>query len=122
MHAISRGYGDIDYTFLIDWQGRVYEGRHARDYASGEAITGEDVAGNVIRPPTLATSTTAPSGSRPRYVHESPAADGPGVGIAREADRVEAGAPRINPLGASTYTNPTSATPSTSPTSPATVT
>ena len=29
MHAISRGYGDID-PFLIDWQGRVYKGRHAR--------------------------------------------------------------------------------------------
>src|SRR5262245_5588646 len=49
MHAVSRGYGDIDYTYLIDWQGRIYEGRHARDYAPGEPITGEDLAGNVVR-------------------------------------------------------------------------
>jgi hypothetical protein len=47
--SISRGFGDIGYNFLIDEQGRIYEGRHSRDYASGETPTGEDLAGNVIR-------------------------------------------------------------------------
>jgi hypothetical protein len=47
--AISRGYGDIGYNFLIDEQGRIYEGRHSRDYAPGESPTGEDLAGNVVR-------------------------------------------------------------------------
>lgn len=49
MHAVSRGYGDIDYNYLIDWQGRVYEGRHSRDYGPGEPITAEDLAGNAVR-------------------------------------------------------------------------
>ena len=48
-HAVIRGYGDIDYNFLIDAQGRIYEGRHARDYAPGEVPTGEDLQGRVVR-------------------------------------------------------------------------
>ena len=48
-HAVLRGYGDIDYNFLIDAQGRVYEGRHSREYAPGEPITTEDLAGNQVR-------------------------------------------------------------------------
>lgn len=26
-HAITRGWGDIGYNFVVDWQGRIYEGR-----------------------------------------------------------------------------------------------
>jgi hypothetical protein len=48
-HAVIRGYGDIDYNFLIDAQGRVYEGRRSREYAKGESPTGEDLQGNVVR-------------------------------------------------------------------------
>lgn len=33
---------DIGYNFVIDEQGRVYEGRRARDYAAGETHDGED--------------------------------------------------------------------------------
>lgn len=47
-HAVLRGYGDIDYNYLIDWQGRIYEGRHSRDYGSSP-ITTEDLAGNQVR-------------------------------------------------------------------------
>jgi hypothetical protein len=48
-HAVIRGYGDIDYNFLIDAQGRIYEGRRSHAYASGEPPTGEDGRGNVVR-------------------------------------------------------------------------
>ena len=48
-HANTRGWGDIGYNFLVDAQGRVYEGRWSRDYADGEPVTGEDLAGNVVR-------------------------------------------------------------------------
>ncbi|MFI5254545.1 MAG: N-acetylmuramoyl-L-alanine amidase, partial [Candidatus Limnocylindrales bacterium] len=48
-HAVVRDYGDIDYNYLIDQQGRIYEGRRARSYAPGEVPTEEDVAGNLVR-------------------------------------------------------------------------
>jgi hypothetical protein len=48
-HAITRGWTDIGYNFLIDEAGHIYEGRHARDYAPGEVPTEEDRAGNVVR-------------------------------------------------------------------------
>jgi hypothetical protein len=49
-HAITQGWGDIGYNFLIDASGRIYEGRHARNYAAGETPTSEDLAGNGVRP------------------------------------------------------------------------
>jgi hypothetical protein len=30
-HAVTQGWGDIGYNFLIDESGRIYEGRHSRD-------------------------------------------------------------------------------------------
>jgi hypothetical protein len=34
-HAVTQGWGDIGYNFLVDWQGRVYEGRYG-----GENVVG----------------------------------------------------------------------------------
>ena len=48
-HAILRGYGDIDYNYLIDAQGRVYEGRRAWISQPLASPTEEDLAGNVVR-------------------------------------------------------------------------
>ena len=47
-HAVTQGWGDIGYNFLIDEAGRIYEGRHSRTYAPGESPTGEDAAGNGV--------------------------------------------------------------------------
>ena len=47
-HVQGKGWDDIGYNFLIDAQGRVYEGRWARDYASGETPTGEDLNENGV--------------------------------------------------------------------------
>jgi N-acetylmuramoyl-L-alanine amidase len=42
-HVQGNGWDDIGYNFLIDAQGKIYEGRWARDYAPGEKPTGEDL-------------------------------------------------------------------------------
>ncbi|MFL5883579.1 MAG: N-acetylmuramoyl-L-alanine amidase [Thermoleophilaceae bacterium] len=47
-HAVTQGWGDIGYNFLIDESGRIYEGRHSRTYAPGESPTGEDLNGNGV--------------------------------------------------------------------------
>lgn len=48
LDAITKGWADIGYNFLIDAQGRIYEGRYSRPYAPGEIPTGEDLAGNLV--------------------------------------------------------------------------
>jgi hypothetical protein len=48
-HAVLRGYGDIDYNYLVDAQGRVYEGRRAWIDEQIAYPTEEDLAGNVVR-------------------------------------------------------------------------
>jgi len=48
-HAVLRGYGDIDYNYLIDAQGHVYEGRRAWISTPLANPTEEDLAGNVVR-------------------------------------------------------------------------
>jgi hypothetical protein len=47
-HAVTQGWGDIGYNFLVDESGRIYEGRYSRSYAPGEYPTGEDLAGNGV--------------------------------------------------------------------------
>ena len=47
-HAVTQGWGDIGYNFLIDESGRIYEGRHSRDYAPGETPTGQDASGRGV--------------------------------------------------------------------------
>jgi hypothetical protein len=47
-HAVTQGWGDIGYNFLIDSAGRVYEGRASRDYAAGVWPSGDDGNGNGV--------------------------------------------------------------------------
>jgi hypothetical protein len=105
-HAILRDWGDIGYNFLIDAQGHVYEGQFARTYASGEPVTGENVAGDPVRGAhatgyNAGTVGIALLGNFQTV--QPPAAERAGLitMLAWEADRHG-----INPLGSATYVNP----------------
>lgn len=34
-HAVSRGWGDIGYNYIVGQNGRIYEGRAGGDYVAG---------------------------------------------------------------------------------------
>ena len=46
-HAVTRGWSDIGYNFVIDKFGTIYEGRWSRDYA-GANPSGDDAQGNGV--------------------------------------------------------------------------
>jgi hypothetical protein len=105
-HAVIRGYGDIDYNFLIDAQGRVYEGRRSREYAEGESPTGEDLQGRVVRGSHAkdyndATMGVVLLGTFTSVMPTTAARTSLVNLLAWKAERHG-----IDPKGASTYTNP----------------
>lgn len=47
-HAVTRGWGDIGYHYLIDESGRIYEGRYSREYANGVTPTADNELGELV--------------------------------------------------------------------------
>ena len=107
IHAVSRGYGDIDYNFLIDAQGRIYEGRHvARLRRPARATPARTSPATSSAAATPATSTTAPSGSRCSATSQNRQ---PTTAARNALEKLLAWKLErhgLDPLGASTYTNP----------------
>ncbi len=105
-HAVTRGWGDIGYNFLIDEAGRVYEGRHTFDYPSGSSPTGEDPAGNGVTGAhayrfNAGTVGVALLGTLKNQDSTPAARNSLEQLLAWESDRR-----RIDPQGTSLYTNP----------------
>ena len=67
-HAVTQGWGDIGYNFMIDEAGRIYKGRHSHTSATAssaspspdDTITGENATGDGV---TGAHSSGANSGT-----------------------------------------------------------
>jgi hypothetical protein len=114
-HAVTQGWGDIGYNFLIDEAGRIYEGRHTVDYPSGASPTEENGAGQVV---TAAHAVGYNSGTVGIALlgtltnqNATPAARAALERLlAWESDRHS-----ITPQGSSLYTNPVNGTQATFP-------
>lgn len=105
-HAVTQGWGDIGYNFLIDESGRIYKGRSSHGPGSADTVTGEDAGGRgvtgahalgfnagTVGVALLGTLTTQDA---------TPAAKG----ALADVLAWKASAHGIDPLGASTYANP----------------
>lgn len=106
--AITQGWGDMGYNFLIDEQGHVYEGRYSRPYAAAETPTGADVNGNGVTGAHVqgynsGTVGIALLGTLTNQDATAAARDALAHLLAWEADQHG-----IDPLGSSLYTNPVS--------------
>ncbi len=109
-HAVTQGWGDIGYNFLIDESGRVYEGRYAREYAAGEVPTGEDLAGRGVVGAHVSgynsgTMGVALLGKLVDRDATAASRDALEALLAWKAERHG-----IDPLGSSVYTNPVNGT------------
>jgi uncharacterized protein with LGFP repeats len=106
-HAVTQGWGDIGYNFLVDEAGRIYKGRHSHPPGvTADTITGEDGAGNSVTAAhayqynsgTIGVALLGTLTSR----DATPAARAALVDVlAWKAD-----AHAIDPYGSSLYTNP----------------
>ena len=114
-HAVTQGWGDIGYNFLIDEAGRIYEGRHTIDYPPGASPTEENGAGEgvtaahavgynsgTVGVALLGTLTSQNATAAARAALERL--------LAWESDRHS-----IDPRGSSLYTNPVNGTQATFP-------
>ena len=107
-HAVTQGWGDIGYNFLIDESGRVYEGRHSRTYAPGESPTGQDLNGNGV---TAAHAQGFNSGTVGVALLGTLTNQDTTPAARQALEKLlawEASSHGIDPQGASLYTNPVS--------------
>lgn len=100
-HAITQGWGDIGYNFLIDESGRIYMGRNANT-STGEDAQGRIVTGAHAQHFNAGSVGVALLGTLTSNDATAPARKALAQLLAWEADRHH-----IDPNGSATYTNPT---------------
>jgi hypothetical protein len=113
-HAVTQGWGDIGYNFLIDKFGTIYEGRYSRDYAganpTGDDATGQGVTGAHTAGWNSGTVGVALLGTLTTHDATPAARDALTRLLAWEASRNG-----INPKATEAYINPVSGATITSP-------
>src|SRR4051812_47213453 len=114
-HAITQGWGDIGYNFLIDEQGRIYEGRHTLDYASGSSPTEENAQGYGVTAAHAQGFNSGTVGIALLGTLTNQDATPAARNALEQLLAWEAGHHGIDPQGASLYTNPVSGTQKTFP-------
>ncbi|GIU88811.1 MAG: hypothetical protein KatS3mg009_3326 [Acidimicrobiia bacterium] len=103
-HALSTGYSDVPYHWLISPDGRIFEGRWAADYPAGQPHTGERNGANVRGAHASAhNSRTIGVALMGNYEGGAP----PAVAVEALVTVLAWKCARwgIDPLGAGTYTN-----------------
>jgi N-acetylmuramoyl-L-alanine amidase len=114
-HAVTQGWGDIGYNFLIDEQGRIYEGRHTFDYPSGSSPTGQDASGNGVTAAHAAGFNSGTVGIALLGTLTNQDATPAARQALEQLLAWEAGDHAIDPQGSSLYTNPVNGTQKTFP-------
>lgn len=112
-HAVTQGWGDIGYNFLIDEAGRIYEGRYSREYdplvdpyPTGEDETGTlGVGGAHAQNYNAGTVGVSLLGTLTSQDAAPAARDALEYILAWKAERHD-----LDALGAGTYTNPVNGT------------
>jgi hypothetical protein len=114
-HAVTQGWGDIGYNFLIDEAGNVYEGRHTFDSPSASSPTEEDARGYGV---TAAHAQGFNSGTVGIALLGTLTSQDAAPAARRALERLlawESDHHGIDPQGALLYTNPVNGTQATFP-------
>lgn len=106
MDTVLRGWGDLGYNYLIDEAGHIYEGRHARAYASGETPTEEDLAGNGVRGAHAKSYNDGTIGIAVLGTFDTQLPTAAAQASLQKLIAWQAERHGISPTGSSTYTNP----------------
>lgn len=108
-HAITQGWGDIGYNFLVDEAGHVYKGRHSHPPGTtADTITGEDGAGNGVTAAHAYQFNSGTVGVALLGTLTSRDATAAAKGALADVLAWKASAHGLDPYGTSLYTNPVS--------------
>ena len=111
-HAITQGWGDIGYNFLIDESGRIYKGRNSHTTTSSiadDTLTGEDSAGNGVTGAHAANFNSGTVGIALLGTLTGQDATPAAKAALEDLLAWKANRHGIDPLGSSTYVNPVTA-------------